>query len=85
MLQTFAQFIIFYNELHITMYLQDQHPGTEYYYMTTDKNEKYRCSIPDVTELEEDPKDNYTGLNPMEILSPLFKQKICSYRVSFDM
>ncbi|XP_033224495.1 endoplasmic reticulum lectin 1 isoform X2 [Belonocnema kinseyi] len=53
----------------------------EPYLITTANNERYQCHIPDTTEQEEDQGETYAGPNPIEILSPLFNQNTCSYRL----
>lgn len=53
----------------------------EPYLITTANNEQYQCHIPDTTEQEQDQGVTYAGPNPIEILSPLFNQNTCSYRL----
>lgn len=53
----------------------------ESYFITTANNEHYRCLIPEPLEPEQDDIETYTGPNPIEILSILFDQSSCSYRL----
>ena len=53
----------------------------EPYIITTANKERYQCLIVDNSEQEQDYNEPYSGPNPIEILSPLFKQNTCSYRV----
>ncbi|XP_043462535.1 endoplasmic reticulum lectin 1 isoform X1 [Leptopilina heterotoma] len=55
--------------------------NVEPYFITTANNEKYQCFIPDTNKQESDQGETYTGPNPIEILTPLFNQKSCSYRL----
>ncbi|XP_012271255.1 endoplasmic reticulum lectin 1 isoform X2 [Orussus abietinus] len=51
------------------------------YFITTANNERYQCFIPDTTKQEHDHGETYTWLNPIEILSPLFTQDSCSFKL----
>lgn len=44
-------------------------------------SEKYQCTIPDISESENVPGEEYTGPSGFEILIDLFSQNTCSYRV----
>ncbi|CAG9119227.1 unnamed protein product [Plutella xylostella] len=48
--------------------------------VTKDK-ESYECQIPEVIVNESVNIGDYDGLSPMQLLKPLFSQKICSYRL----
>ncbi|XP_043261848.1 endoplasmic reticulum lectin 1 [Colletes gigas] len=61
--------------------LLESRTNVEPYFITTAQNERYKCLIPDTTNQEQDYNEPYHGLNPMEILSFLFKHDTCSYRV----
>lgn len=49
--------------------------------ITTLHQEKYKCILPDIREKEDDDILNYHGPSPVELLSPLFSQTSCSYRI----
>lgn len=53
----------------------------EPYFITTANNERYQCLIVDNADKEQDYNGPYYGSNPIELLSPLFSQNTCSYRV----
>ncbi|XP_046591251.1 endoplasmic reticulum lectin 1 isoform X1 [Neodiprion lecontei] len=55
--------------------------NAEPYFITTANNEQYHCLIPDTTEQEYDNGETYAGPNPIQILSTLFVQNSCSYRL----
>ncbi|CAK9794917.1 Endoplasmic reticulum lectin 1 [Anthophora quadrimaculata] len=61
--------------------LLESRANVEPYFITTANKERYQCLIVDNTEQEQDHNEPYNGPNPIEILSPLFLQKTCSYRV----
>lgn len=50
--------------------------------VTTENQEKYTCLIPQLVEKEKDVNEKYNGPNPLDLLTPLFTQSSCSYRVS---
>lgn len=52
-------------------------PNFEYYPITTAQNEKYTCKIPTAKKEEKDSDAPYTGLNPIELLTPLFNKNTC--------
>lgn len=58
-----------------------QIPGGEELVITTVNKEKYKCFLPNVREKELNTNDNYDGPNALELLSPLFVQSSCSYRL----
>lgn len=49
--------------------------------ITTAHQEKYTCTLPNVIEKESTRSEGYTGPVPVELLSPLFSQSACSYRL----
>lgn len=55
--------------------------NVEPYFITTANNERYQCLIPDTIEQEQNNAEVYKGPNPIEILSTLFSQYTCSYRL----
>ncbi|XP_031845560.1 endoplasmic reticulum lectin 1 isoform X2 [Nomia melanderi] len=61
--------------------LAEPYTNVESYFITTANNEQYECLIPDNTDQEPAHNEPYYGANPMEILSLLFKNNICSYKV----
>lgn len=63
-------------------FLQESRTNVEPYFITTANNERYQCLIVDNSEQEKNHNEPYNGLNPIEILSPLFNQNTCSYRAS---
>ncbi|KOC69075.1 Endoplasmic reticulum lectin 1 [Habropoda laboriosa] len=61
--------------------LLESRANVEPYFITTANKERYQCLIVDNTEQEQDYNEPYNGQNPIEILSLLFLQNTCSYRV----
>ncbi|XP_015591641.1 endoplasmic reticulum lectin 1 isoform X2 [Cephus cinctus] len=61
--------------------LLESQTNAEPYFITTANNERYQCLIPDLTEQDRDYGETYVGPNPIEILSHLFTQNTCSYRL----
>ncbi|XP_033336936.1 endoplasmic reticulum lectin 1 isoform X1 [Megalopta genalis] len=61
--------------------LLETRPNVEPYFITTANNERYQCLIPDLASQEEDPNEPYYGVNPIEILSLLFRHGICTSKV----
>lgn len=61
--------------------LLEPQANIEPYFITTANNERYKCIIPDATEQENDYSELYTGLNPIQLLQPIFAQNSCSYRL----
>ncbi|RZF34826.1 hypothetical protein LSTR_LSTR011213 [Laodelphax striatellus] len=61
--------------------LLDVPENGEYLFVTTHNKEKYRCLLPDLREKEKGSEEIYSGPNPLELLSPLFSQSSCSYRL----
>ncbi|KAG7213892.1 hypothetical protein KM043_003097 [Ampulex compressa] len=55
--------------------------NVEPYFITTANNERYQCLIPDTREQEHGQSETYFGPNAIEILSALFEQSTCSYRL----
>ncbi|WKX92333.1 hypothetical protein Q1695_010397 [Nippostrongylus brasiliensis] len=49
--------------------------------ISTQNNENYVCKLPDRTESNDQSVSSYTGLSPAELIAPLYKQKLCSYRI----
>lgn len=55
--------------------------GAEQLIVTSSQQEKYRCILPKIREKEESSPVRYEGPSPLELLSPLFTQSSCSYRL----
>lgn len=55
--------------------------NVEFYPITSANNEQYVCSIPDTIEQDHNNAQVSKGANPIEMLSILFIQKTCSYRL----
>lgn len=49
--------------------------------VTSSQQEKYRCILPKIQEKEQTSPVKYMGPTPLELLSPLFSQNSCSYRL----
>uniref|UniRef100_A0A1I7XPG9 Endoplasmic reticulum lectin 1 n=1 Tax=Heterorhabditis bacteriophora TaxID=37862 RepID=A0A1I7XPG9_HETBA len=49
--------------------------------ITTNNNENYVCHLPIIREGEIGETSIYTGLSPVELLAPIYKEKVCSYRI----
>ncbi|KAK2575733.1 hypothetical protein KPH14_012121 [Odynerus spinipes] len=61
--------------------LLEPQTNVEPYLVTTANNERYQCLIPDTVEQEHNNGEVYRGPNPIEILSVLFFQNTCTYRL----
>lgn len=55
--------------------------GAEELIVTSAQQEKYRCILPTIREKKETVPEKYEGASPIELLSPLFSQSSCSYRL----
>lgn len=49
--------------------------------ITTAYKEKYKCTLPNVQEKSSSVSDNYNGPSALKLISPLFSQGSCSYRL----
>ncbi|RZC34923.1 PRKCSH domain containing protein [Asbolus verrucosus] len=49
--------------------------------VTTSHQEKYRCVLPNIQEKEAISEEKYDGPTALELISPLFSQSSCSYRL----
>nr|XP_034827027.1 endoplasmic reticulum lectin 1 isoform X2 [Maniola hyperantus] len=49
--------------------------------VTTSQKEKYKCHLPVLRPNQTTTIENYDGPSPINLLKPLFSQKICSYRL----
>ncbi|KAH0567142.1 endoplasmic reticulum lectin 1 isoform X1 [Cotesia glomerata] len=53
----------------------------EEYPIVTAANERYTCRIPELKKQVKGSEEPYTGPNPIELLAPLFDQKLCSFKL----
>ncbi|XP_034950464.1 endoplasmic reticulum lectin 1 isoform X2 [Chelonus insularis] len=53
----------------------------EEYPITTANKENYTCRIRSVKKQVKESDQPYTGPNPIELLSPMFNQKLCSFKL----
>lgn len=49
--------------------------------LMTSYKEKYKCILPNIQEKEPNHSENYDGPSAIELISPLFNQAPCSYRI----
>lgn len=49
--------------------------------VTSSHQEKYRCILPNIQEKESTSEEKYEGPTALELISPLFTQSSCSYRL----
>jgi len=49
--------------------------------MTTARGEKYTCTLPKRQEFTGEEAGPYTGPSPIELLSPLFSQFVCTFKL----
>ncbi|XP_026483623.1 endoplasmic reticulum lectin 1 isoform X2 [Vanessa tameamea] len=61
--------------------LEDGSANREVLKVTTSHHEKYECRLPELHEKETTNIEEYDGPSPINLLKPLFTQKICSYRL----
>ncbi|KAL1491163.1 hypothetical protein ABEB36_011803 [Hypothenemus hampei] len=54
---------------------------TESMVITSAHKEKYKCNLPNIAEKDEVSSIPYSGPSPLALISPLFSQGICSYRL----
>lgn len=59
----------------------DDETAQEFITVTSSHQEKYKCAIPLIVEKETDQEVKYTGPSALELLSPLFTQSICSFKL----
>lgn len=59
----------------------DEVTAQEFITVTSSHQEKYKCAIPLIVEKETNQEVKYTGPSALELLSPLFTQKICSFKL----
>lgn len=59
----------------------DEETAQEFITVTSSHQEKYKCSIPLIVEKEAKQEVKYTGPSALELLSPLFTQSICSFKL----
>lgn len=56
-------------------------PGSDYIIVSSSHEEKYKCILPNIEEKESTVVETYDGPTPLELISPLFSQSSCSYRL----
>ncbi|XP_050347062.1 endoplasmic reticulum lectin 1 isoform X2 [Nymphalis io] len=61
--------------------LEDGSVNQEVLKVTTSHKEKYECRLPELHKKETTSIEEYDGPSPINLLKPLFTQKICSYRL----
>lgn len=49
--------------------------------VTSSHKEKYKCILPSIEEKEHNDPEKYEGPSPLELIAPLFSQKLCVYRL----
>ncbi|RCN45685.1 glucosidase II beta subunit-like protein [Ancylostoma caninum] len=49
--------------------------------ISTQNNENYICKMPEAPKTRAEDISTYTGPTPVELLAPVYKEKLCSYRV----
>lgn len=60
---------------------EDELTAKETIIVTSSHQEKYKCSIPAVIEKERNHEEKYSGPSALELLSPLFTQTMCSFKL----
>ncbi|KAJ8921460.1 hypothetical protein NQ315_003078 [Exocentrus adspersus] len=60
---------------------EETDPTAESVIVTSLHQEKYRCTIPNISEKESDPNEKYEGPSALKLISPLFTQTTCSFRL----
>ncbi|EYC15853.1 hypothetical protein Y032_0035g3002 [Ancylostoma ceylanicum] len=49
--------------------------------ISTQNNENYICKMPEAPKTRAEDISTYKGPTPVELLAPVYKEKLCSYRV----
>lgn len=60
---------------------EDEDSAQESITVTSSHQEKYKCIIPSVVEKETNHEEKYAGPSALELLSPLFTQSMCSFKL----
>lgn len=60
---------------------EDEEIAQESITVTSSHQEKYKCIIPSVVEKETNQEEKYAGPSALELLSPLFTQSMCSFKL----
>lgn len=60
---------------------EDEASAQEFITVTSSHQERYKCLIPSVIEKEANPEEKYAGPSALELLSPLFTQSMCSFKL----
>ncbi|XP_018327278.1 endoplasmic reticulum lectin 1 [Agrilus planipennis] len=58
-----------------------EYANLEYMIVTSSQKEKYKCMLPHIQEKEPNVSNSYDGPTPLELISPLFTQTACSFRL----
>ncbi|GJQ82036.1 hypothetical protein Trydic_g6912 [Trypoxylus dichotomus] len=61
--------------------LDQDFANNEYIIVSSSHEEKYKCILPNIEEKESTVVEPYDGPTPLELISPLFSQSSCSYRL----
>lgn len=60
---------------------EDDEIAQEFITVTSSHKEKYKCLIPSILEKETDQEEKYAGPSALQLLSPLFTQSVCSFKL----
>ncbi|XP_023015308.2 endoplasmic reticulum lectin 1 [Leptinotarsa decemlineata] len=60
---------------------EDINADDETIIVTSEHKEQYKCYIPSITEKESNLDEKYDGPTALELISPLFTQTMCSFRL----
>lgn len=60
---------------------EDEETAQESIVVTSSHQEKYKCTIPTILEKETSHEEKYSGPSALELLSPLFTQSLCSFKL----
>lgn len=61
--------------------LPEDEKAEESIIVTSSHQEKYKCTIPAVVEKVTNHEEKYSGPSALELLSPLFTQSMCSFKL----
>nr|CAH7729504.1 unnamed protein product [Callosobruchus chinensis] len=60
---------------------EDQVSDLESIIVTSSHKEKYKCTLPNIEQQQNDSEETYEGPTALELISPLFTQTTCSFRL----
>lgn len=63
------------------LFPEDEEVAQESIIVTSSHQEKYKCTIPAIIEKETNRDEKYNGPSALELLSPLFTQSMCSFKL----